>query len=877
MHDGNGNAREAGRSRSGILISGALALSFLSAAARAQDCSIQSARMATVGAPAGFSLDCDLPAGTKVSWEFGDGATLDGAGKAAAHAYSAIGSYTVFARIEGEDFPATTLITVLNALSPVAPTRSGTLLLDRKRGRLWNVNVDNNSVSVISVASLTRLKEIPVGRAPRTLAMDSLGRIWVANQNDATLTLLDGDRLEAIRTVALPHASRPYGICFDPGGRNVYVTLEATGAVLKLDPETGRVRDSIAVFKTPRGIAVAPDGKSVWVTRFISPQDRGEVAQLTAEPFAVKRIVPLAYDGTQDTESSGSGVPNAISSLTISPDGLRVWVPFKKDNTHRGTRASGGLGPQNLQAPTFESTVRTVVAQINLATGEEVPGARFDLDNRSMACAVAFAQSGAFAFVATETSSEIAVLDATQIVRETAIEPREPGHELGPDGVEISAGDSLVFIHDFLSREVAVYDIKEVGGSNLMPRKALIPTVEREKLEPAVLRGKQIFYNAADPRMSRDKYLSCAVCHLDGGTDGRVWDFTHKGEGMRRTTSLLGKAGLGQGPLHWSANFDEVQDFEHDMRDAFGGAGYMDDAVFNQGTRNRPLGDKKAGLSPGLDDLAAYVSSLSKARPSPYRRADGSLTDDAVEGEKIFNRSDVGCAVCHVPPLYTDSRLAPGPSAKSGPAGFVTSAGFASFVTAEGFVLHDVGTLKPESGKRLNDTLRGLDTPTLKGLWEVDGYLHDGSAATLMDVIAKANPNDRHGKTSQLSETERKQLVAFLMQLDDADDAAGIRAPSGRRAPKPGLAVAVSGISGGLRIAIDGIAAGSPPEVEILGLNGNLVRAFPPQGRGTANAVTWTIPWDGRDRRGRPCPPGMVLIRARQGNNQAVTTATWIP
>jgi hypothetical protein len=30
-----------------------------------------------------------------------------------------------------------------------------------------------------------------------------------------------------------------------------------------------------------------------------------------------------------------------------------------------------------------------------------------------------------------------------------------------------------------------------------------------------------------------------------------------------------------QGPLHWTANFDEVQDFEHGMRSAFGGTGFM--------------------------------------------------------------------------------------------------------------------------------------------------------------------------------------------------------------------------------------------------------------------------------------------------------------
>ena len=64
--------------------------------------------------------------------------------------------------------------------------------------------------------------------------------------------------------------------------------------------------------------------------------------------------------------------------------------------------------------------------------------------------------------------------------------------------------------------------------------------------------------------------------------------------------------------MHWTANFDEIQDFEHDIRAAFGGTGFMTDAQFNTGTRNTPLGDPKAGLSADLDALAAYVTSLNR-------------------------------------------------------------------------------------------------------------------------------------------------------------------------------------------------------------------------------------------------------------------------
>ncbi|HLP40378.1 MAG TPA: hypothetical protein VK465_02620, partial [Fibrobacteria bacterium] len=281
--------------------------------------------------------------------------------------------------------------------------------------------------------------------------------------------------------------------------------------------------------------------------------------------------------------------------------------------------------------------------------------------------------------------------------------------------------------------------------------------------------------------------ISCAVCHLEGGTDARVWDFTDRGEGLRRTTTLIGKAGTGQGPLHWSANFDEVQDFEHDIRGPFKGEGLMPSADFLQGTRNTTLGDKKAGISADLDALAAYVTSLSRVNASPFRNPDGSMTEAALRGKVLFESEDLGCAKCHAAPNFTDSRL-PGPLEKPVPGPTSVHGKSRSYITAQGFLLHDVGTLKPTSGKRLKDSLPGLDTPTLKGIWETGPYLHDGSAATVRDVLTKANPEDRHGRTSHLSPAQVSDLEAYLLQLDETppDFHVAVRAgktgrPSARR------------------------------------------------------------------------------------------------
>ena len=321
-----------------------------------------------------------------------------------------------------------------------------------------------------------------------------------------------------------------------------------------------------------------------------------------------------------------------------------------------------------------------------------------------------------------------------------------PKSQLAPIGLALGPKDSLLYVSFFLSREIGVYDVsgaKKYHQYHDFPRVALYRSAKGEPLSPKVLTGKQVFWNAGDKRMTQEA-ISCVVCHPDGGSDGRVHDLTVMQEGLRKTHTLLGRGGTDHGMIHHSGNFDEVQDFEIVIRHVFDGKGFIPDSVLYQQRRFHPLGGKTAGLSEDLDALAAFLKSLKKVPPSPYRNQDGTMTAEAKAGKKIFMREDVGCATCHTPPKFTDSRL-------------------------QDPIRHNVGTLNPSSGERLGESLDGFDTPTLKGVWQERHFLHDGSAKTLREVLLDRNPNDLHGKTSHLSEEEISQLIAFLMQLDDED------------------------------------------------------------------------------------------------------------
>jgi len=99
-------------------------------------------------------------------------------------------------------------------------------------------------------------------------------------------------------------------------------------------------------------------------------------------------------------------------------------------------------------------------------------------------------------------------------------------------------------------------------------------------------------------------------------------------------------------------------------------------------------------------------------------------------GEKIFNSAKTGCSSCHPRGLYTDLQH------------------------------YDVGTQN-----QTDKPGDAFDTPTLVEIWRTAPYLHDGSAATLREMLVERNASDRHGGTSHLTPSQIDALVSYLLSL----------------------------------------------------------------------------------------------------------------
>ena len=547
------------------------------------------------------------------------------------------------------------------------------------------VNPDSGSVSAIDTASDTKRDEIIVGRDPRILTVGPDGhQLYVTSQASATLTILDTQPF-SIRTT-LRVGPEPYGVVADPTGHLVYVAASGADRIDVVDTELAQVVDTIPVHPRPKGLALSNDGTRLYVTHFLS----GAVSVIDLTSRTVLAVIATGPES------------NIAQRIVLHPMNNRAYLPHIRSNVSN-------------PHPLFDTTLFPVVSVIDVATDQHLPRERLELSvvDRpvNLPFDLALSSDGQRAHIVYLGSGDMSVID---LASRQVLAHIEVGD--GPRGIVLTPDDRTAYVANALSDDVSVVDLSTFEEVTRIP-------VTTSPLSPQVKRGKLLFISSRSTRVSRDRWMSCESCHTDGEQDGRTWLFP---DGPRNTTNLRGLAHTQ--PLHWSADRDEVQDFEFTIRELQAGTGLIE-----EGEPHPELGQPNAGLSADLDALAAFVESL-QPKPSPFRQADGTLSPAALRGQAVFHRADVGCADCHIPSLFTD------------------------------LLGHDIGT-----GNGPGELLGpAFDTPSLRGVWHTAPYLHDGRASTLQDVLVTHNPTDQHGQTVHLSEAEVQDLVAFLRSLEGA-------------------------------------------------------------------------------------------------------------
>lgn len=602
------------------------------------------------------------------------------------------------------------LFVLFTLLVPLSVARAGTsnslLDLSPDGKRLLVANADNGTITVVDTESRKALREIAVGDKPECVAWIGSGPLAVAAvYREDTLVFLNTDDGKVVKKLRV--ANEPYGIVVNKAGTRAWVTHDYPGIVSEIDIAGQKIAREMKVAPFIRGLALSPNEDRLYVAEFRS----GTLHALDLKSGAV-------IDSWKGRETD-----NLCRSVVLHPRRPKAYLPHLRSRVDVA-HGSGSIFPQISVCdlvPPNDSSRRTSIA---LDTYNNERGSFFIVCNPWEA-AISPDGSRLYSIYAGSNDMNISnVLDDDY--KEIARVGRAVRLGKNPRAVRVSPDGQTVYVYNTLDFAVGIHQASDM-------KLLASVTVCAPPKSPEWVRGKVLFSTADAPLTAR-RWISCASCHPDGQSDGRVWQ---NPEGLRKTPPLFGLAHTH--PLHWSADRDEVQDFEYTIRGLLmGGRGLVQGSIKpKRGFEATELEEHLSGRSADLDALAIYTNSFDFTL-SPHIPAPGKLSPAAERGKGLFFDKTVACATCHSGPYYTDSSL------------------------EKPFKLHDVGTGADDPSEKIGPK---YDTPTLLGVYRSAPYLHHGKAATLRDVLTTCNKEDKHGKTSHLKKEEIDDLIEFLRSL----------------------------------------------------------------------------------------------------------------
>lgn len=629
------------------------------------------------------------------------------------------------------------------ALNPTAAT--GSQALATAGGALLAVHPDEGVVSRLWLdahenddqeaetggSEASAIEALRVGGAPSRLA--AFGGGWVLS--------LRGERSLAVLPAAGPLAvidrvevgAEPVGLVASRDGRHLYVSLYGADEVLELDHNLELTRRFAAPGR-PSWLALHPEGR--WLA--VGAQLGGalyiidlEAEAPTAEPLPIAPL-SIAFEGAERVLSR-----RLTGDLAWSEDGGTLAAPLlfvdntavpkhtaeealELDPAYRYERIGLGMSPNNpvvgLWAAGADGRPDPDRVRLINAVGPAPIGPDGALQPvRSYLSGVALSPSGGLALASMEGSGVVVALrvdaEAPTVAEGGLL--RAPGAWLASGG-EGARGlaftdENNAWVHHFIDGTAAPLELgslrgalaDEAGGPAMAsgsagPALRLLPPPYDALLDPEVALGRRLFFTGVLPTMTTPlSGVSCGTCHFESRNDGLGW---MEVDGIFRQTPSLA------GPISQTAPFTWNNDV----------ATVADEVQITSQSR---LGGRGA-TSVEYDAVAAFLEQT----PDIDHAHRGDQGAAAQRGRALFEDPQVGCAVCHSGPRFTDQ------------------------------LAHDMYGLS------------AVDTPSLVGVEATPPYLHDGAAPTL-GALLRGLRGGQMGDVSGLSDADLDDLEAYLRSL----------------------------------------------------------------------------------------------------------------
>jgi YVTN family beta-propeller protein len=571
-------------------------------------------------------------------------------------------------------------------------------------GRLLYVLCErSDEVRIVDLAKRQVIKSVAVGHAPHGIAVTPDGtRMFVTNSWDDTVSVIDTARLEVVGTIRT--GFEPWGVAVVGG--TLYVANRVGNDISVIDLPSGRERKRLLAGRGVSYFSLSPDGTRLYATH-VYPN------------IAMRRGPPQSEITVIDTvrQNVAERVPlNNIAGVfhaATSHDGAFTVVPQ--------------LQPKNL-VPMAHVEHGFVFGNSLTVTRAGVAPITAPLDELeryySYPFGVAIAPDGFRIYVSHAGSDVVSVVSTKRLfdfadsrkgsfssdlsASANYVLARIPvGHN--PRGILLSNDGKQLFVTNRMDDTIAIVDT----DTNRLS--ATIDLGGPQEIKP--LRKGEIIFNSA--KYAFQGHMACANCHIDGTFDGMEWDLEPDGFGKDVVDNRLIEDLPGTEPFKWN--------------------GGNPDMPTECGPRTQKFIYRAQSFNASeLADVVSFVQAM-PPRPNRFRTRNGELTPAQERGKAIYVRmlDKTGqaipernqCAFCHSGPKYTNQKQ------------------------------FDVGTGKA------TDRSPVVDTPQLVNVYMTAPYLHDGSAHSLEEIWTVFNPDDKHGRTNDLTKDELNDLIEYLRTL----------------------------------------------------------------------------------------------------------------
>ncbi|HOK52884.1 MAG TPA: c-type cytochrome [Armatimonadota bacterium] len=589
--------------------------------------------------------------------------------------------------------------------------------------KLYASDKTADCIVVIDASAGKKLTEWPVVKEPTGLALSADGKtLYAASFASGTVSAIDTTTGKVLKQAEV--GVRPMEVVSGGKSSRLYICNRASNSVSVVDLKDFRKIADVAVDREPCFASLTPDENTLVVANGLptdssnAPVVAGTVSIIDTKALRVTGTVKLCNGATN------------LRGIVVDPNGNWAYCVHTISRFHlptsqldRGWMNTSGLSIIDLRSKQLYTTV--LLDSVDHGAADPY--------------ALAISPDSSKLFVSLGGTHEVQVVEIARLhdllmgrlpenlperigdpstdvwkrIKENPEARRELVNDLG-------ALDCMGLLRRFSSGGIGPRGIcVNPVGSQLFAANyfsgsvAAIDTKTGEHIsvisagnqppEDLVRRGERIFQDAS---ICYQSWQSCTTCHPDGRSDGLRWDLLNDGMGNPKKTRSL------------------VKSFETSPVMSMGVRADAKTAV-RAGFRFILFND---GIGADIEAVDAYLKSL-EPEPSPYLGKNNSLSSLANNGRKLFF-GKARCADCHKGPLFTDLKL--------------------------------YQVVPPASFDRPGDT---FITPKLVEVYRSAPYLHDGRAATLMDMLTTHNKDDKHGMTSKLSKEELSDLVEYLMSL----------------------------------------------------------------------------------------------------------------